>query len=109
MLGFLAVSVIKLEPVLVDARKEVRNLDQKIADLKRADSEQKKLGDYFKSPAYLEWQARLRLNYKKSDEKVVYVYERERDSQQGAAPVRQGISDSPLIENLKKWLGYLFD
>lgn len=107
--GFLLISLIKIEPVLVTTRNELKNLDKKIAEVERLASELERLGDYAKSDGYLERQARLKLNYKKPDEKVVYVY----NTQAGLTKEAGGASENPevfnskLILNLKSWWQYL--
>ncbi len=110
--GFLVISFLKIEPALVATNKELNNLDKKIAEVKRSASELERLGDYLNSDAYFERQARLKLNYKKPDEKVVYVYQKTQDSSVEAVNnvVRPSkIFESKYIKNLKSWWEYLAD
>ena len=74
VIGFFLLLIIKLKPSLETVSQEVNNLDQKIAETEQDLSELQKLSDYFKSVAYLEREARLKLNYKKPGESVVFVY-----------------------------------
>src|SRR3989344_8422760 len=74
MVGFFCISIIKLSPPLIKVGKELKNINQKIDETKEGSLELERLGNYLQSDAYLERQARLQLNYKKPDEKVVYVY-----------------------------------
>ena len=71
---FFLISIIKLMPQLATISGELKNLNYKIVVAKKADSELQKMSDYLKSDSYLERQARIRLNYKKPDENVVFVY-----------------------------------
>jgi len=113
VLGFFLVSVIKLEPPLAAVRKELKNLNQKIDEAEKSSLELEKFGDYLKSNAYLERQARLKLNYKKPDEKVVFVYTKTTETQKGQE-TQKGLGrpkffENKLIMNLKLWWGYLID
>lgn len=101
LLVLLLISVIKIEPALLAIRKETKNLGQKIADVKKTDSELEKIADYLKSPSYLERQAKLKLNYKKPDEKVVYVYRRDEALAVTKEPDEK--ERNSLLENIKKW------
>lgn len=49
LIGFLVASLVKTTPLVLTAVKEVKNLDQKIADVKKTDLELQKLGDYLKA------------------------------------------------------------
>ena len=70
--------------------------------------ELEKLGDYMKSNAYLERQARLKLNYKKPDEKVVFVYQNSNAKVQNKNVETEKILDSKLLVNLKEWWKFSF-
>jgi len=87
-------------------RQEVNNLNQKIAETERELSELKELGDYFRSSAYLEREARLKLNYKKPGENVVFVY-RNQSLLQNPAGNGNSTKPSPTLPNWQKWLKYL--
>ena len=107
--GFFLASLLKIKPALVTTRKELNNLDTKVAEIKQSISEFERLGNYLKGNAYLERQTRLKLNYKKPDEKVVYIYSKE-TSMAGAQSVNKRvlkIFESKLAANLKSWWEYL--
>ena len=111
VIGFFVISVIKLEPSLSAVRKELKNLNQKIDEAEKSSLELEKLGDYLKSDVYLERQARLKLNYKKPDEKVVFVYDTE-DQNEREMPKyskKLKIFESNLTLNIKSWWDYLID
>jgi len=57
--------------------------------------------DYYQSREYLERQARIRLNYKKPGEKVVYVYDRSSPSSSPAS--------GPLAPEHKSWLEWIME
>ncbi len=96
--------IIKLYPSLVTVQREVGNLNQKIAEVEEGQLELEQLEEYFKSDNYLEKQARIKLNYKKPDENVVFVYRNEYD-QEPVETVRDKKSELP--SNLIKWFKYL--
>lgn len=99
--------IFKLQPSLNIVRREVDNLNQKIAETEKELSELKKLGDYFKSAAYLEREARLKLNYKKPGENVVFVYRNQ--PLQNPAGINNTTKPSSVLPNWRKWLEYLLD
>ena len=107
VIGFFLLLIIKLKPSLETVSQEVNNLDQKIAEAEQGLSELQKLGDYFKSAAYLEREARLKLNYKKPGESVVFVYK----NQHAQSPVETNNTTKPslILPNWQKWLNYLLN
>lgn len=115
LIGFLLISFIKIEPAFTTLHKELGNLDKKIMDIQESTSELERLGDYIKSDAYLERQARLKLNYKKPDEKVVYIYTQGANGAQNNAVLQSKTSEvskileSELIMSLKSWWWYLIN
>src|SRR3989338_3050495 len=64
-------SLIKRYPKFTVANKELTAAAAKLEELSRAPDERIDMSN----PAYLERQARLKLNYMKPGEKVVYVYD----------------------------------
>lgn len=105
--GFLIMSLIKIEPALLTIRKELKNLDKKIAEVRQSTFELERLGSYLKSDAYFERQARLKLNYKKPDEKVVYIYTTE--TQNGAEILKKDQTIKKSLKNWQRWWQYLFE
>src|SRR3989344_5703024 len=103
--GVFFILIIKLEPAIVLVSKELKNINQKIDEVEKNNLELDKLGDYLGSDAYLERQARLKLNYKKPDENVVYVYAKNRKTNGAGAENSQETSkilDNKFVENFKK-------
>ena len=84
-------------------REEVRNLEQKIVSVEEDNAELEKQVGYLENPAFLEREARLRLNYKAPDEVVVFVYPD--DSPQRSS--KSFYEDLAKMENYKKWLYWL--
>jgi len=105
VIGLVSISLIKTVPLVGTAVREAANINQKIENLKASNKEAEGLGDYLKSNAYLERQARLKLNYKKPDENVFFVYQKQ------AVPTEEaGITQSQdgFVAKLKKWWNNLF-
>ena len=97
---FVGWSTIELWPKKVTVNNEVNNLEQKIAETEKSNSELAKLLDYFKSDNYLEREARQRLNYKKPGEEVVFVF-RDKESKINKE------SQEEKISNFQKWWNWL--
>ena len=107
VIGFFLLLIIQLKPSLETVSQEVNNLDRKIAETEQGLSELQKLGDFFKSIAYLEQEARLKLNYKKPGETVVFVYK----NQHAQSPAKPDDTTRPslILPNWQKWLNYLLN
>jgi cell division protein FtsB len=106
-IGFFLVLIFRLFPSFKTVSQEVKNLDKKIVETEKELSELEKLSNYFKNPAYLEREARLKLNYKRPGENVVFVYRNQ--SLQNQAENSNSIKPSPVLPNWQKWLKYLLD
>ena len=108
MVGFFCISIIKLSPPLIKVGKELKNINQKIDETKEGSLELERLGNYLQSDAYLERQARLQLNYKKPDEKVVYVYRNTSVKVQNNN-VEARKTNGNFFSNLAEWWRYLIN
>ena len=97
----LGVSTVRREQKLSLARREYQHLDEKVVELQSTQAELEKQAGYFQSNAYIEQQARLKLNYKKPDEHVVYVY------RSASTPTPEDQSLAKPSSNLQQWWGYL--
>lgn len=84
---------------------QVQDLESRVEDLKRNNEFLASSSDYFGSDAYLERQARLKLNYKLPDEQVAFVYQ-DKNSQTtpAAVPFAEQLKK---MSNWKKWWYYL--
>ncbi|MEK9157620.1 MAG: hypothetical protein AAB638_00340 [Patescibacteria group bacterium] len=89
-----------------EATSQIKDFEVRIADLERANQFLASSSAYFSSDAYLERQARLKLNYKLPDERVAFIY---KDTSTKVTPqaeeFKNSLSDMP---NWKKWWYYLF-
>lgn len=100
---FVGLSLIKLWPKRVTVNNEVKNLEQKISEIDSSNSELSRLLDYFKSDYYREKEARLRLNYKKPDEKAAFVYR-----EKNATIINSSSEEQELnLSNPQKWWKWL--
>lgn len=73
-IGWFSISVLRVRNQRQAVDQDNRNMAQKVASLEQ---EQKKLEEdlaYAQSQAYIDREARIKLNYKLPDEKVVFVY-----------------------------------
>ena len=104
---FLAVSMFRLWPQksMVGARLE--NLEGKITETEKANSDLSRLLGYFKSRSFLEREAKLKLNVRRPDENVVFIYEDEKENIMKDEKDR-GFSGLEGMTNFEKWLKYLF-
>jgi cell division protein FtsB len=111
VIGFFSILIVKLRQPLTAVTKELENINQKISEIEKSRLELKRLEDYIKSPSYLERQARLKLNYKKPGESVVFVYKNQYN--QNPASAGQGTNPaakpSIVLPNWQKWLDYLLN
>ena len=84
---------------------QIKELESRATDLESNNQFLASSSDYFSSDAYLERQARLKLNYKLPDEQVAFVY---KDTGIKIASVSKDfkaqLSEMP---NWKKWWYYL--
>ena len=104
---FLAVSMFRLWPQksMVGARLE--NLEGKITETEKANSDLSRLLGYFKSRSFLEREAKLKLNVRRPDENVVFIYEDEKENIMKDEKGR-GFYGLEGMTNFEKWLKYLF-
>ncbi len=102
---WLTLSSINLSSQKNVVEREVKNVETKIKEVQNDTDYLNKLSDYFKTPAFLEKEARLKLNYKSQGEEVVFVYK-----DKNAKKVSDSISFEELLgrmSNYKKWFFYL--
>ncbi|MDO8495717.1 MAG: hypothetical protein Q7S32_04380 [bacterium] len=90
---FLAVALLKIQPQRVVVEKKMKNFQDKIAELESSNLELGSLLEYFKSDAYLEKEAKLKLNVRRPEENVVFFHEGDvnpvtTSSEQPSAPSR---------------------
>ncbi len=107
IVGFFGISIIKLSSPLMLVGKELKNINQKIDETQKSSLELERLGSYLQSDAYMERQARIQLNYKKPDEKVVYIYRSQNANAQNSDNVAIKKNNN-LFTNIADWLNNLF-
>ncbi|MCX6792709.1 MAG: septum formation initiator family protein [Candidatus Falkowbacteria bacterium] len=96
--------------------KEVKDMQQQVADLEHKNSSLKQVLDYMQSDQFVEKEARTKLNYKKTGEEVAII-----ESRDGTSPTvspSDSVFDLPeepkapgspkLLGNFSKWLDYFF-
>lgn len=106
MAGFFSLSIVKLSLPLITVSRELKNINQKIDEAKKSNLELEELGSYLQSDAYVERQARIRLNYKKPDEKVVYVY-RNPSAKIPNDDTVAGKTNNKFFANITEWFKHL--
>ncbi len=85
--------------------KDVKNIEAKIHDIQEDIGYFNKFSAYFKTSAFLEKEARLKLNYKAQGEDVVFIY---RDK--NVKKASESVNFEKLLESLpnyQKWFFYL--
>lgn len=107
IITFFIFSIAKLWPqkTVIDARLE--NLKGKISETERSNTDLARLLEYFKSRSYLEREAKIKLNVRRPDENVVFIYEDEKESK-----IKEKEKESLGLEgltNFEKWIKYLKD
>ena len=83
----------------------MKDLEFRVADLERNNQFLASSSAYFASDAYLERQARLKLNYKLADEQVAFVYKD--TSVKFASSSQEFKTQLAEMPNWKKWWYYL--
>ena len=105
----LALSLLRMQPQRVVVEKKLKSFQDKISELERSNSELGSLLDYFKTDAYLEREAKLKLNVKRPEEEVVFL--NENDTNLGVMATVDSNSkywSRNYFVSLKHWLINLF-
>jgi len=85
--------------------REVKNVENKIKEVQKDTDYLNKFSAYFQSSAFLEKEARLKLNYKAQEEEVVFIYKDNNIKKES-----NSISFEDLLSkmpNYKKWVLYI--
>ncbi len=90
----------------LDMKVQLTDLESRTDDLERNNQFLASSSAYFASDAYLERQARLKLNYKLPDEQVAFVYKD--TSVKVASPSEEFEAKLAEMPNWKKWAYYLW-
>ena len=78
-----------------------------MAETEKSNLDLAKLLDYFKTRSYLEREAKIKLNVRKPDENVVFIYEDEKENK-----IKEKEKESLGLDgltNFEKWIKYLFE
>lgn len=87
----------------LEMEEESRDWEGKISSLRQENEYLQKFGDYFKSFAFLEKEARKRLNFKAPGEQVVFVY----DTVVQSSRSHDFSLRLQTMANWQKWLYYI--
>ena len=85
--------------------KGIKSVETKIREVQDDTDHLNKFLAYFKTPAFLEREARLKLNYKSQGEEVVFIYKDKNVKKETDFVSLEEILSK--IPNYKKWLLYL--
>ena len=108
----IVIPLIKKIKISLFANKEVELIETKLEEIEQENSELKKLITYFNTSEYIEEQARLNLNYRKTDEKVVVIYGQDEDAEQKENNINANLNSKSKLEaknNPNRWWQYFFD
>lgn len=84
---------------------EVKNIESKIKEVQNDTDYLNKFLGYFKTSAFLEKEARLKLNYKAQGEEVVFIYKDSHPTKESNSVGREELLSK--MPNYKKWFFYL--
>lgn len=104
IVGWLAFSLPVLHTRWSEFEKALADLNQKIGDAERSRAYLEKFAAYFKTPEFLEKEAREKLNYKLPDESVAFVF---RDSNSKLVSEEEENKNIDKAPNYKKWWYYI--
>ena len=102
---WLTLSSINLNSQRSVVDKDVRNAEVKIREVQDDTDYLNKFLAYFQTPAFLEKEARLKLNYKAQGEEVVFVYKDKNQKRESDSLSFEGLLAK--MPNYKKWGLYL--
>ena len=97
------VLIVRLIPTLKANHDKITTINKQLDELKKQHDAQVAHQDYFNSDAYLEHQVRLKLNYKRPDEHVVFIYKKPYTT----ASVSQPLPQNKQISLFNKWSAWL--
>lgn len=99
--GWLGVSLIKIKLQEDIVNNEVAELEKEISGLERSNSLLEKFISMMNNPAFVEREARIKLNYKSPDENVVFVYPDTGEKTEAEEKQKEN------LPNYVKWFYYL--
>ena len=108
LIGLMVFALAKLWPRKLAVENGVDNLSGEISTLEKKNSELARLLDYFKSSAYQEREAKIKLNVRRPDESVGFIYQDPKTINQPDQSIKPADWDLANLSNFQKWLRYLF-
>ena len=105
---FLSLALVKINPQKIAVEKHLDSLEDKIKEIERSNASLTKLMAYFKSPSYLEREAKLKLNVRRPDENVVFIFRVPEGTVPKAEDVKDKFNFGIGTTNFEKWMRYLF-
>lgn len=104
LIFWLGNGLVKLNDRKIIVEQEIKTNENKVAEAQQNTDEIAEFITNFENPAFLEREARMKLNYKSVDEEVAFIY---RDTEKKASS--QSFEDIlKSMPNWKKWQLYLF-
>lgn len=105
-IGFLFWIVAKGFPQKLEIEKQMGDIRGQIDNLEKEEERQRGLLEYLNTESYLEKQARLRLNFKKEGEEVVFIYRKDEVKEEGTVKKN---NENPFLSKVKEWFRFLMD
>lgn len=108
----LAFAFFRVWPQKTEVERQLGNLREKIAETEKSNSGLKKLESYFKSRSYLEKEAKLKLNVRRPDENVIFIFEDPKAGDVQEETQTDSFEFGGLVGRLvdfEKWLKSLFE
>lgn len=103
-LSFIIYGILKDRPKVLDVKNDVQKIRSQIAQLKESNQKLGEFAEYFRSQAYQEKEARLKLNLKKADEEVVIVKRQEIGDREQVTSTNEKINKSNFFKKIGEWI-----
>jgi len=106
LFGMIVLAIIQILPNFFKSENELAVLRQKIADTGKNLTELEQKKAFANSDAYLELQARQKLNYKMPDEKVVFIYKNQynQEPEIASSSAENTANDVNIWQKILDWL-----
>lgn len=106
---FLAAALLRMQPQKVVVEKKIKNFQDKIFELEKSNADLARLLDYFKSDAYLEREAKLKLNVRRPEEQVVFLHKDDVSQKTASSAEADAFSGwRGRFHSLVRWVKNLF-
>jgi cell division protein FtsB len=84
--------------------RKIDDLDKKVGEMEKNNKYLEKIVSYVKTPAFLEREARIKLNYKSPDETLVFVYRGDNSENQSAGEKNSQEDNKNIFHKIWLWL-----